>query len=220
MGIVLKRRDNAQIVKHVFGGMIKIIMEEHSIEKAIKFVITECTKVLRGDFPIDMFIISKTLRSYYKNPQQIPHNVLAQRIGKRDPGNKPNSNDRIPYVFIINPDAETQGDRIETPDYVQRHKCKIDYGHYITNQIQKPVMQIFELAGKGLNVFDNLISEYQMMLLGQTKLSGPGIKILDRTTMGIRKHVKQTDNDNDESSSSEDDTLEDELEGEEGEDWI
>jgi DNA polymerase elongation subunit (family B) len=221
MGIVLKRRDNAQIVKHVFGGMIKIIMEEHSIEKAIKFVITECTKVLRGDFPIDMFIISKTLRSYYKNPQQIPHNVLAQRIGKRDPGNKPNSNDRIPYVFIINPDAETQGDRIETPDYVQRHKCKIDYGHYITNQIQKPVMQIFELAGKGLNVFDNLISEYQMMLLGQTKLSGPGIKILDRATMGIRKHVKKTDND-ESSSEDDDDTLEDrdELELEAEEDWI
>jgi len=38
---------------------------------------------------MDYFIITKTLRSYYKNPDQIAHNVLAQRIGKRDPGNKP-----------------------------------------------------------------------------------------------------------------------------------
>jgi DNA polymerase elongation subunit (family B) len=222
MGIVLKRRDNAPIVKHVFGGMIKIIMEEHSIDKAIKFVMTECTKVLRGEFPIEMFIISKTLRSYYKNPQQIPHNVLAQRIGKRDPGNKPNSNDRIPYVFIINPDAETQGDRIETPDYVKRHKCKIDYGHYITNQIQKPVMQIFELAGKGLNVFDTLISEYQMMLSGQRKLSGPGIKIINRGTLGIRPRAQKTEEDDEESSDAADDSsFEDEGEGDGGDEgWM
>ena len=146
-----------------------------------------------------MFIITKTLRSYYKNPQQIPHNVLAQRIGKRDPGNKPNSNDRIPYVFIINPDAETQGDRIETPDFVTKHNCKVDYGHYITNQIQKPVMQIFELAGKGLTVFDNLLAEYQMRLTGQRKLAGPGIKILDRSSMGIAARTKPIED----SSSSE-----------------
>jgi DNA polymerase elongation subunit (family B) len=202
MGIVLKRRDNAPIVKHVFGGMIKIIMEEHSIEIAIMFVMQECEKVLHGKFPLHMFIITKTLRSYYKNPQQIPHNVLAQRIGKRDPGNKPNSNDRIPYVFIINPDAETQGDRIETPDFVMKQGCKIDYGHYITNQIQKPVMQIFELAGKGLTVFDNLLAEYQMRLTGQRKLSGPGIKILDRASMGIVRAAAKKEADDSSSDSS------------------
>jgi DNA polymerase elongation subunit (family B) len=215
MGIVLKRRDNAPIVKHVFGGMIKIIMEEHSIEKAIKFVVDECTKVLQGKFPLNMFIITKTLRSYYKNPQQIPHNVLAQRIGKRDPGNKPNSNDRIPYVFIINPDAETQGDRIETPDYVMKHGSKVDYGHYITNQIQKPVMQIFELAGKGLTVFDNLLAEYQMQLSGQQKLSGPGIRILDRAVMGIKPRVTQADASSEDSSEESDSSVEDA----EGDEW-
>ncbi len=215
MGIVLKRRDNAPIVKHVFGGMIKIIMEEHSIEKAIRFVTQECEKVLRGEFPLDQFIVTKTLRSYYKNPQQIPHNVLAQRIGKRDPGNKPNSNDRIPYVYIINTDAETQGDRIETPDFVTKHGCKVDYGHYITNQIQKPVMQIFELAGKGLTVFDNLLAEYQMRLTGQRKLTGPGIKFLDRSAMGIV--ARQVSNLNLEDSSSDDDVDADDDEDCDGE---
>ena len=218
MGIVLKRRDNAPIVKHVFGGMIKIIMEEHSIEKAIRFVMDECTKVLQGAFPLEMFIITKTLRSYYKNPLQIPHNVLAQRIGKRDPGNKPNSNDRIPYVFIINPDAETQGDRIETPDYVMKHGCKVDYGHYITNQIQKPVMQIFELAGKGLTVFDNLLAEYEMQLTGQQKLTGPGIRILDRSSMGIKPRISSKKEESSEDEVDSEDSSVEEY-GEESEDW-
>ena len=135
MGIVLKRRDNAPILKHVFGKMIDIIMEEQSIDKAIKFVKEECVKVLNGEFPLEMFVVTKTLRSYYKNPNQIAHNVLAQRIGKRDPGNKPRGNDRIAYAFIVNPDAETQGDMIETPEYIKEHNIKLDYAYYITNQI-------------------------------------------------------------------------------------
>jgi len=163
MGIVLKRRDNAPIVKHIFGGMIDIIMNELSIEKAMQFVRDECIKVLRGDFPMDMFIIAKTLRSYYKNPTQIAHNVLAQRIGKRDPGNKPRGNDRIAYAFIVNPDAESQGDMIETPQYIQDNGCKLDYAYYITHQIAKPVTQIFELAKTGETLFDDLLRDYANM---------------------------------------------------------
>ena len=36
----------------------------------------------------------------YKNPQQIAHKVLADRMKKRDPGSAPQSNDRVPYVYI------------------------------------------------------------------------------------------------------------------------
>ena len=40
------------------------------------------------------------MRGYYKNPQSIAHKVLADRMAERDPGNKPKSNDRIPYAYI------------------------------------------------------------------------------------------------------------------------
>jgi DNA polymerase elongation subunit (family B) len=189
MGIVLKRRDNAPIVKHIFGNMIDIIMEDQSIEKAIEYVKTECVKVLKGEFPLDMFIIAKTLRSYYKNPAQIAHNVLAQRIGKRDPGNKPRGNDRIAYAFIVNPDAEMQGDMIETPEFIVKHKCKIDYAYYITHQIAKPVLQIFALANNGCNVFDDLLREYAS--IGWRKIyEYDSIKMLKRSEINVREHWK------------------------------
>jgi DNA polymerase elongation subunit (family B) len=185
MGIVLKRRDNAPILKHIFGKMIDIIMEEQSIDKAIKFVKEECIKVLNGEFPLDMFVITKTLRSYYKNPNQIAHNVLAQRIGKRDPGNKPRGNDRIAYAFISNPDAETQGDMIETPEYIREHNIKLDYAYYITNQISKPVIQIFELANKGMNIFDELLRDYAN--IGWRKIKDyQCIKILDLKQISMK----------------------------------
>ena len=40
MGIVLKRRDNAPIVKDVYGGIIDILMKEKNIQKAVEFLQT------------------------------------------------------------------------------------------------------------------------------------------------------------------------------------
>ena len=38
-----------------------------------------------------------------------------------------------------------QGDKIENPDFIVSQKLKLDYGFYISNQIMKPVLQIFAL---------------------------------------------------------------------------
>jgi DNA polymerase elongation subunit (family B) len=87
------------------------------------------------------------LRSGYKNPKSIAHKVLADRITARDPGSKPSSGDRIPFVYINTPNKKAlQGEKIETPTYIIENKLKIDYSFYITNQIMKPVQQVFALV--------------------------------------------------------------------------
>jgi DNA polymerase elongation subunit (family B) len=147
MGIVLKRRDNAPIVKDVYGGVIDILMKECNVQKAIEYVNRCLQEMVDGQVSMDKLIITKSLRSFYKNPQQIAHKVLADRITQRDPGNKPCPGDRIPYVFVHNPDKKAkQGDRIETPTYIKEKELKIDYSHYITNQIMKPTQQVFALV--------------------------------------------------------------------------
>lgn len=176
MGIVLKRRDNAKIVKHIFGGVLDIIMEEHDIKKAIEFCKVESAKLLEGKFPIEMFTITKTLKSYYKNPDQIAHNVLAQRIAERDPGNRVQSNDRMEFAYIKLPEPPKgvkilQGDKIETPQFIKTKDLPLDYRHYLTNQVMKPVTQIFELVldekelagifGEALMEYDRRASGFQ-----------------------------------------------------------
>jgi DNA polymerase delta subunit 1 len=85
MGIVLKRRDNAPIVKDIYGGIIDILMKEKDIVKAKEFL-RHCLKnIVEEKYPIEKLIITKSLRSGYKNPQQIAHKVLADRITARDP---------------------------------------------------------------------------------------------------------------------------------------
>jgi DNA polymerase elongation subunit (family B) len=157
MGIVLKRRDNAQIVKYIYGGIIDIIMNQRDIKKSIDFLKTSLQELLDGKFPMDKLIITKSLKAYYKDPERIAHKVLADRIGRRDPGNKPQPNDRIPYVYIQHKakkdDIILQGDKIETPQFIIDNKIPIDYIFYITNQIMKPVCQIYTLILEELEGF-------------------------------------------------------------------
>ena len=239
MGIVLKRRDNAPIVKTIYGGVIDIILNKRDIEASKVFFYNSIKDLLDGKVNLTELVTSKTVKTDYANPNQIAHKVLADRMGERDPGNKPQSNDRIPYCYIdtsnikckvcnikVNPDKckcvtcmgifcythlinhkdkcvkicrfckqnndQTslnncltckgwycnkchekhktrtdkykivhydkckkelttkllQGDTIEHPLYIEEKKLKIDYNYYLTNQIQKPVYQIFELVMK------------------------------------------------------------------------
>ena len=236
MGIVLKRRDNAPIVKDIYSGVIDKILNEKNIENAKKYFKDEVAKLLKGKVDLSKLIISKTLRGHYVNPTQIAHKVLAERMGERDPGNKPAPSDRIPYCYIDETKLEChicsayvspknckcvdcmklfckdhihnhkekcikccrfcktrvktdkcktcngiycptcmkghkkktdkfgresydkckkpltnkilQGDIIEYPPYVKENNISVDYRYYLDHQIQKPVMQIFELVMK------------------------------------------------------------------------
>jgi DNA polymerase elongation subunit (family B) len=154
MGIVLRRRDNAPIVKDVYGGLIDILTKQQDLEAAVQFVRESLQSLVDERVPMDKLIITKSLRSTYKNPQQIAHKVLADRMGKRDPGNKPSSGDRIPFVYIHNADKKAlQGERIETPDYIRANRLKPNYSFYITNQIMKPVAQLFGLVLEQMAAF-------------------------------------------------------------------
>lgn len=146
MGIVLKRRDNANIVKYIYGGIIDIILNERDIQKATVFLKNALNDLMQGNIPLEELIITKTLRGEYKDPSKIAHRVLADRMGERDPGSKPQVNDRIPYVYIINKDKKAlQGNKIEHPNYIREMNLKPDYAFYISNQIMKPVSQLLAL---------------------------------------------------------------------------
>ena len=151
MGVALKRRDNAPIVKDIFGGALDILMEKRDIRPAQDFVKDMLIKVLKNEMPLDKYIITKQLRDDYKNPEQIAHRVLADRMAERDPGTAPQVGDRLPYIYVANRKEEKkQGNKIEHLDYVRDKGLKPDTEFYITNQIQNPVAQLFALSIENL----------------------------------------------------------------------
>jgi DNA polymerase elongation subunit (family B) len=149
MGIVLKRRDNANIVKIVYGGIIDILLNRQNISFAIDFLRDSLIKLIKGEFHMDDLVITKTLRTTYKDPTRIAHKVLADRMRNRDPGSAPQSSDRVPYAYVehnMKDKSLLQGNKIEHPAFIKENNVKIDYTFYITNQLMKPVCQLMALA--------------------------------------------------------------------------
>jgi len=163
MGIVLKRRDNAPIVKEICGGIVNKLIQEKNPKGAVKFCKESLNKMINGKYNIKYFLTSKSLKAYdnYKDYTRIPHAVLAKRIGERDPGNEPQSGDRITFGYIKvegNSKKMLQGEMIETPEYITNNNLEINYSHYIEKQIKNPAVQFLELViPNAKEIFDEFI---------------------------------------------------------------
>jgi DNA polymerase elongation subunit (family B) len=207
MGIVLKRRDNAPIVKDVYGGVIDILMKECNVQKAIEYVNRCLQEMVDGRVAMDKLIITKSLRSFYKNPHQIAHKVLADRIAAREPGNKPTSGDRIPFAYIVQPNKKAlQGEKIETPTFIKEKGLLLDYSFYITNQIMKPLLQLFGLVlediwrmqnkGAKISKFRREIAELRREQEDNKKFEDKLAKMKDKEvkTLIFDKYLRETNN--------------------------
>lgn len=146
MGIVLKRRDSAPIVKIICNGIIDNMLNNSDRMGAINYTHDMLNKIINHNFPLEKFVISKTLGGHYKFRSRIAHAVLADRIKSRDAGACPQVNDRMQYAFIVSPpNVKLQGNRIESVQYIIQNSLKLDYLFYITNQIMEPACQFLEI---------------------------------------------------------------------------
>jgi DNA polymerase elongation subunit (family B) len=149
MGIALKRRDNAPIVKTIFGGAMKMLLDKRDVVGAFQFVKEKCLELVDGKVNLGQLTVTKSLRADYADPARIAHKALADRITMRDPGNAPAAGDRIGYVYISakagQEASKLQGERIETPQFIKDHQLVPDYRHYIEHQLQNPISQAFGL---------------------------------------------------------------------------
>ena len=149
MGIALKRRDNAPIVKTIFGGAMKMLLDKRDVVGAFRFVKEKCLELVEGKVSLGQLTVTKSLRADYADPSRIAHKALADRITERDPGNAPAAGDRIGYVYISakagQQASKLQGERIETPLFIKEHGLMPDYQHYIEHQLQNPISQAFGL---------------------------------------------------------------------------
>ena len=165
MGIVLKRRDNANILKIVYGGIIDLLLRRQPLLDALDFLQESLRDLVKGKFPLEDLVITKTLRGSYADPTRIAHKVLQLRMLARDPGSAPQVNDRIPYVYVEHDRKNKsllQGDKIEHPDYIRANQLLPDYTFYISNQLQNPISQLLalrleDLPGyrKGANFYES-----------------------------------------------------------------
>ena len=193
MGIVLKRRDNAPCVKDSYGGVVDILMNQCNANEAVKFIKGYLNDMINEKIPMKKLVITKKLNAYYKNPKQIAHKVLADRMGDRDPGNKPAVGSRLPFVYIkTKGKVKLQGDKIEHPEYIEKNNLKPDYEHYITNQIMKPLLQLFGLLLEQLKIFKKQKRMYKIKINGiKRQFKNDHKKCQDKISKESDKRIKK-----------------------------
>jgi DNA polymerase elongation subunit (family B) len=207
MGIALKRRDNVELVKIIMRSIIAEMMrtdnlssnDEGKYDSIIKIVINTLQSVLKGEYPMKHLTLSKTLKAVYKNRTSHAHVVLADRIAERDPGNAPALNDRVKYVFIItdHKGKVKQGLKVEDPEYLVAKGLKIDYLHYIENQIMNPVVGLLEPILPSVNdVFYEIINKERDVRNGiQTLEDTFGVKVKKQNRYTQMIYAKEANED-------------------------
>jgi DNA polymerase elongation subunit (family B) len=88
-------------------------------------------------------------------------------MGIRDPGTKPKPGDRMKFAFIKKEKTKgmLQGECIEDPAFIKEHNLKIDYDHYITNQLLKPIQQVLEIVLDDIKGFQERKGSHEEALM-------------------------------------------------------
>jgi DNA polymerase elongation subunit (family B) len=147
-GLQLVRRDNAPIVKIVSQGILDAIMYEKSTEKALDAARKCVLGVISGQNPLENFVVSKSLRGSYVNPNAQPHVQVARKIKERT-GESLGSGERVPYVFVVDNNIDGLiSSRAEDPTYVVDNNIDLDYLYYLENQLMSPIKALLEVLVK------------------------------------------------------------------------
>ena len=64
---------------------------------------------------------------------------------------------RVEYVYIVGDPKAKASKKVESPEYIEQNKLKVDTKYYMTNQFRKPIL---ELLGPALDGLDELIDNY------------------------------------------------------------
>uniref|UniRef100_A0A6C0L854 DNA-directed DNA polymerase n=1 Tax=viral metagenome TaxID=1070528 RepID=A0A6C0L854_9ZZZZ len=146
MGIVLKRRDNAPLLKMIYGAAIQELLLRQDVVAATRVVQEGVRALVEGKMKLSQLTITKSLRSEYKTTPPA-HKILADRMAIRDPGNAPASGERVGYVYVKPPPgqraSDLQGDRVETPAFIREKGLEPDFEYYILHQLMNPLSQLF-----------------------------------------------------------------------------
>jgi DNA polymerase delta subunit 1 len=145
-GLQLVRRDSCPFVRQVSEEILNCIMKTKDKDQAWLIAKEYVLRLLRAQEPMESFVVSKTLKSTYKNPESQPHHQVALKIGQRRDYPVP-SNERVAFIIVEdkdNPDGLI-ATRAEDPDYAKEHHMVMDRLHYLDSQMNGPLETLLNI---------------------------------------------------------------------------
>lgn len=144
-GIETVRRDNCQLVQNVIETALNRILIDRDVKGAEAYVKGVISDLLQNRIDLSQLVITKALsKDNYDDGDKQAHVALAKRMRARDPGSAPALGDRVAYVIIRGAAGMKNYQKSEDPIYVLENNIPIDTEYYLTNQLSKPLLRIFE----------------------------------------------------------------------------
>ena len=143
-GLALVRRDFSPITRDILKESLDTILFSKDTPTAIEDTREKIRKVLDNEYPMEKFVMSKTLKTGYKNEMQ-PHLIVANKILERTGFPVP-SGARVPFVYVEDDDKIDlkQSMRAEDPTYAKDNGLVVDRLFYLEHQLLKPLTSLFE----------------------------------------------------------------------------
>jgi DNA polymerase elongation subunit (family B) len=136
------RRNSAEIAKEVQEKVLKIILKDNDVPKALKYVKTTLEKIKNTDLPNKKMIIPTQITRDVESYEQIgPHVAAAKRMKAR--GDLVGPGTIVQYIVV-----QGKGmirDRARLPDEIKEKDY--DPVYYTNNQVIPAVEKIFEVLG-------------------------------------------------------------------------
>lgn len=136
-GMETVRRDVPLFLTHTLKTLIQLVVQDRNLDKGIRFVQEEFSKLKEGNVPLDNLIITG---SFSKRADQyagkVPHIEAVRRQMMRDPNKAPTVGSRIDWVIVkISEDAMVNAgakvyEQSEMPSFVLETGAELDYEKY------------------------------------------------------------------------------------------
>jgi DNA polymerase delta subunit 1 len=179
-GLENVRRDTLPFTVRILNGLQSNLIERINPEGALEVFHREMDALLRGELPIEDFILSKGLNKEYKDPKKMVHLAVVEKMFQRNPGSQPKIGDRVPYVIlfdgtIYSPQRKKKvllSEKSEDPVYAKEHGLQLDYLYYLHHGIRKPITNFLKAFYPAIDrEFERYIAQLEAKIIGNRSIS-------------------------------------------------
>ena len=181
-GVQTKRRDSTKLLKIMFDDAIVRIMDGHSYEQIMDFVLDNMHTMFGLGFSDAYYIITKSLAKddYKAKPPQV---IIKEKMERR--GKMVTTGSRITYLITTNGGYKApQSIKVEEESFFKtyRHILHLDFLYYLEHQLMNPLNEIIEKAFKKKDIITLFYKErvkYHLIVKQLQSIFAPEVEFVE-----------------------------------------
>ncbi|KAJ2867010.1 DNA polymerase zeta [Coemansia aciculifera] len=156
-GMELVRRDGCVATQRILEGTLDNLFRTNDLSLVKSFITTEITRLLRGELPLQEYIIAKEVRMGTYSGRTLPaHAKVATDDMQNDPRAEPQHGERVPYVVISSGRNARLIDQVIRPhQLLKRPELRINSQYYVDKQVVPALDRVLSLVGVDVHAWVN-----------------------------------------------------------------